>query len=332
MASLASLSSINSPSGRGANALSLILTKSLFLQYMESQSGYELDATNFRYRTYVPGSSLKVRPVGTGYSATALTPTAEQIGSLAFLGDSVTIDVTYQRDADKKLNTVDMWLQGELRERMVSYGPGLEIQMFNGSGASNNMKGLKNILNGTDDVPGFTGHKGVVNAKTYQSGSAVSFDMTTVTAAQAAKFKEMMNLVIGEVDNPTAIVCNRAAAGRITTFADALKVASTNSDYAGFGSRVKEYDGIPIIVLNDGAILNDEPDDTSGSALTNTTSIYVMGVGEGILSQATNSGLYYQDYDSPTNEQKNQEWWEYAGQWKVASKNSVRRIRNLKIV
>jgi hypothetical protein len=326
MPSLVSLSQINSPSGRGAGALATMLTKSAFLRYLDAQGAFELGGSTFNHKAIIAGSSLKTRAAGSAFSQTALTPASNQTTSQKIMGDSVKIDATYLRDAQKGLINIDAWLKGELAERLSGFGKEVEVALFAGAGSGSTFKGLAAILDGSTDVPGFTSHKGVVDANDYDSGDY--FDLSTITTSQCAKFKEMLNIVISTVDNPTAICVNRSMYGRLNTIADLLKVGGTSLDE--FGNRVKMYDGITILPLADGAIPNDEDDD-NGTPVGQTTSIYVMGAAEAQCSIVTNSGLFYQDYDAPNASQQNEEWYEMSGAWKIQMKDSIRRIRFIKL-
>lgn len=325
---LAELSQINSPSGRGVNLAADILKNSQFLQFMEESSGYDLDSTNFTYNVVEAGSSLKDRAINASFSTTALTPGQPLAGTQAIMGDEVKFDTTYKRDAERGLGNAALFFEREFNRRKVNYAGEIEQKLFAGSGASGQFRGLRTILNGTDNVPG-TSTTCVINAKNYAPSGATSFDMTSATAANAARFKEMLNDIRYMVPGLQGIVVNRTLAGRITTFGDVLKLGTSTTN--GFGTQIKEIDGLKIIVVTNAAIPNNEPDD-AGTPANVTTSIYPIVPGPGRCALKTNSGITYWDYDQPDNTQSETEWWEMAGSWAIETADSVLRIRNLKIV
>ncbi len=327
MSTLAPLSNLRD-SDRGRAMLAIILTASPFLRFLEANSAFEEDATNFDWLPVSGTSSAQARDIGGSYTATQETPGSRLAGLLAMHGDAQMIDESHLADAARGLRDVPVWFQKQLVRKGTSFGEAFEGLLFNGTGTGTplQIKGLLNILDGTTDLPGFSGKKGVIDARTY-GGSGVSFDLSGST--NDAAFLEGLELSLGEVDNPTGIVANRKLAARITTIAHRSRKIDITQDQ--FGQRITTYDGVPIIQVKDGTIKNDEKDNTPTTPLTNTTSYYIMSPGEQRVSLVTNSGVDYHEHDHPDNKEVNKERWEIRSAWKIEQEVAIRRVRNIKI-
>lgn len=326
MATLAQLSNINSPSGRGNEALALLLSRSPLLKFFEANSAWEEDSTNFHYQVATSGSSVKTRTIGANFSRSTVAPSDPLNNVLAVCGDAVQIDVSHLADEKRGLGTTAKFLEKELTRRIIGYANAFERIIMKGDPDDDEMKGFINILDGVTDVPGFTGSKRVIDAADYGAGN--SFNLKNLTDTQVAKFLEMLQFAISEVENPTGIVCNRSLAFRINTIARRKNVSGVVA--GAFGEQYNTFNNLPIIVANDTAITNDEPDDT-GTPVEETTSLYIMSPAEMNLSIVTNSGLEWIDYDAQEAAEKNLEKWEIRSQIKIENDKSIIRVRNLKV-
>lgn len=168
MATLASLSRINSPSGRGRQAVGMLLQESPFLRFMESQSGWELQATSATWQPDdLSNKTISPRAIGAGAQSAAqnVAPSSVVASALYAYNANFDIDQSYIADQSLKLATMDAFLLKELRRRIRALATTMEAEIMKGSGADGAMKGLKTILNGTDSLPGYASVTRVVNAQ-----------------------------------------------------------------------------------------------------------------------------------------------------------------------
>lgn len=323
---LKALSTINSPSGRGNDALGVLLQESPFLRFLEENSGWEEDATNYDFLpTPYDLLTIEERTAGNSYTAAAVSPNSRQTGSLYFQGASIDIDISYLADAQRGLRDIPTWFTKELRSRMKQFSVGYEKLLFQGTGVDGQIKGLKTIIAGSD-IPGYTGTTCLENAQEVTAGSTKSCDISSST--NFAKFMEWLWKKINSIDRPMGLVMNRALYARMWTIARKEQVLSETRDM--FGMPIAKYNGIPMIPVLDTTILNTEPDDT-GTPVNETTSLYIMSPGEQRLSLVSNSGLYWMDYDHLENNEQGREKWEIRAAWKIEEPLAISRIRNIKL-
>jgi hypothetical protein len=329
MAGLKQISRINSPSGRGNDALAVLLQESPFLRFIDENSGWELDALNFNWLpTDITSKTLAARAVGSPYTHQTASPTTAQTGSQAIYGAAVDIDIANKDDADQKLRGIDQWFIKELRYRIKQIAAAFELALFTGTGQDSALKGLSVILNGTTALPGYTGVYNVADAQEVTGGSTVSCDLKTNRNNDAA-FCEWLYLQLSNVDNIAGLVMNPAMAARLSTIGKNLNYYGEGKD--SFGIPYTTFAGVPIKQALSTSILNTEDDDTDTTPLENTTSIYLMSPGEQKLSIVSNCGLYYKDYPHMEAAESVSEKMELRGTWKIEDTRSIRRIRNIKI-
>jgi hypothetical protein len=330
MGLLAALSRINSPSGRGKQALGLLLQHSPFLQFMETHSGWELDATKFNWQPEdLSAKTIAARTIGAGAQSAAqniaITDLVADI--LAAYNANFDVDASYVADVERKLANMDAYMLKELRRRIRQLAIYLENECFLGTGSDGRMKGLKVILDGTTALPGYTGVTRVEDAQIITGGSTKSCDLTVRTNDD--KFIGQLRHWISKVPGCAGILCSPAMGALLDTIARTKYAAGETRDL--FGKPVTTFNGTPIVPVLDTSITNDEPDNTTPTALTTTTSLYLVAPGEGSLSLVTNSGLEYTDFDLQEGKQSNREKMEIRLKWKIEVPESVLRIRNFKI-
>lgn len=326
MATLRDLSTINSPSGRGRDGLGVVLQSSPFLAFMETTSGWEEDATVFDWLPVATAlATIDARGIGGSYTAMNAAPGTRLTGQLAMHGGSVDIDISHLADARRGLRDVDAWFAKELQVRLKAFAVGYEKLLFEGTGESNQIKGLRNIINGSD-LPGFTDTTRLADAQEAVGGSAKSCDLTNTN--NYGKFIEYLYAQIVKVDNPAGLVMNTSLYARMWTIARKEQILGETRDL--FGVPVATFNGIPMIRVLDGTITNSEPDNDT-TPKNETTSLYIMSPGERRVSLVTNSGLYWIDYDHVDNKESGREKWEIRAAWKVEDPMSVLRVRNIKV-
>jgi hypothetical protein len=329
MGNLAGLSRINSPSGRGRDALGILLEESPFLRFLESNSGWELGATKFQWQPEdVSEKTIAARAIGAGAQSVAqdIAITDLEADILAAYNANFDIDASYLADVDRKLANMDEYMLKELRRRIRYLAIYLEKEMFQGTGQSNRMAGLAVILDGSD-LPGYDGITRVENAQDVTGGSTTSCDLTVRTNDNA--FIEFLGIMLAKVNNPQGIICSPQAAARLDTIARVNYMAGETRDL--FGRPVRTYAGIPIVPVLATTITNDEDDDDYPSVNEDTTSLYIPSLGEQRLSVVTNSGLEYVDFDLQEGKQSNREKVEIRGKWKIETPEAILRIRNIKV-
>lgn len=326
MATLAALSNLNG-STRGQAALGILLERSFILRFLEQQSAFEEAGTQFETQPIAGEGTLQTRPIGGAFTPTLKLPGARIAGQLAIYGDKIQIDRTHLDDAARGLSSMDVWLEAEARMRVRDLASKLDSALMDDPGTGTTMRGLARILDGTP-LPGFGGVTGVLDARAF-GGAGTSFDLTAGAAtAQHDAFIEGLQQALVRVPDAAALVVSRRLGARLSTLARRAHMNGEARDL--FGRPVQTFDGVPIYVVSDTAITATEP--SNSSAPTNdTTSIYVLAPGEGKLSIATNSGLYYREWDHLETKETNQEMFEMRMAWKIEDAESALRIRNIKI-
>lgn len=326
MATLASLSTLNG-SARGQAALGILLERALMLRFMEQNSAFELDGTNFDSYPVTGVGSLQTRPIGGAFTPTLKLPGERLPGQLAIYGDKIQIDITHRADAARGLRDLDVWLEREASARVRDIAAKLDKAILDDPGTGTTMKGLGRILDGTA-LPGFGGPTGVKDARDF-GGSGDSFDLTAAAATgQHDAFIEGLQQALFMVPDVKGIVVNRRMGARISTLARRAHMNGEARDL--FGRPITTFNGVPIYTVSDTSVTATEPSN-GGTPALNTTSVYLMSPGERKLSLVTNSGLYYQEWDHLETKESSQEMFELRMAWKVEDPESVLRIRNIKL-
>lgn len=320
----------NVTSARGRAVVNNILSNSKYFQVLSVLKGFELDTTISNYIPFSYNSTLATRELGNSFSYTVTTPPNAQSITQAIAGEVVLIDKSYVRDAAIKGTAIEKWLQTELVRRSVAYGRLMDVELTKGSGTSGAIKGLKAILNGTTNIPGFS-TTGVVNAANYSTISGAKhldlrLDQTNFEK-EATAFREMLQKITSELDDANVLVCNNTMWSRISTIAGKLNLLSSPTNEL---LKTPSVGQLNTIVIPDLAYPNDEPDDTTPTALNVTTSIYLLSVRTGALSLVTN-GFDYREADYMEMKEASEEKWEMGVAWKIENQNAVRRIRNIRV-
>lgn len=302
--------------------------KSPFIKWLDSRSGFQEDATDFIWTPYPDATgAVKTRTVNNNYTIDEiLNPNANQTGSLAFHGGGFKVDASIQSDVDRGLRDRDIWHDRKLRKLFDKWVVAYEALLFNGSGASGNIKGLKNIINGTDNLPGYSVTR-YVNAASALPNTPDFFDLSDNTNFNA--FIEMMINVLAMVPDGTPIIMNKQFKARLTTIG-ARNQRVPRVDEALRNNLVDQLEVNPIIGVSKDTISNIEPD-KAGTPVNQTTSMYLLDPSEENLALITNSGLFFRHWDDTDNDQSNLTWWEMRCQWLIENTDSVLRLGNIKL-
>lgn len=327
MPTIASLSTIYSPSGRGKDALARFLEGSPVARSFEQFGAWDREDFTFFWEPLRETSTAPARAIGASYTPENRTPRDKVTQTQRIHGDATEMDIAHLADANS--GGSDIMIADRVGEKVAVYAESWESDIFNATGEDNTYYGLKTILDGETELPGYPGVFRVKDAASVSSVSgAKSLDVSTA-AGQKALF-ELIRKELKDVRNPTCIYMNPSLAGRLETGGyETGRLSGNITDL--FGKPIRTFDGVPIIETLDTTILLDEPDNTPTTALENTTSLYVVGFVPKRMSIATNSGFYYTDYDHAQAKEKGKEMWEIRAAWKIREPKRIKRIRNIKL-
>lgn len=322
MARIGQLSNLRG-SQRGAATLAKLLLVSPLLRFLDAQGGWELDASAYQYKVKEGSMTVQARALGGSYTSATLTPVGSQTGNLYMHGCQIDIDQSHIADDAKGLNNLGNWIDNEWPEEVDSFARLYEALLVKGTGVSTQIPGLKTILDGTTNIPGF-GITGVINAKD-AAASGNSLDLASSTNYDP--FVEYLTLWMTQVENATGILMSPRLKARMYTIAKKQGILGQALDQ--FGRPVDTFNGVAMISLLDTSILHTEPDDT-GTPVNNTTSLYIIAPAEKNISLVSNSGVDFEDYDKLESKQSGRLKAEIRAAWKIQKKNAVRRVRNIK--
>jgi hypothetical protein len=325
MALLSTLSDIVSPSGRGALAFASLKKKSKLVSLLDKRSAFELGATSNLWKPTKVQDAMQTRAIDGAYSSDTTVSFADNVpDALRFIGGKLKWDNTYAADVKNGQNNINF--DEQIGDIFNLFAENVDGKWMAGTGTSPDFIGLTKILNGTDDLPGFTGYKGVYGAEAQMSGTTPkSFNFLTATDKEIIR---ATNLWLSYCENPTDILMNQAVYS-VYMALGFVKVAYT-MEPNNVGSSLETLFGVPITVLNDTAIPNTETklDGTVGATDKNT-SMYITSLGEKSCSMITNSGLFYRDHDSVESKQAQVEEFEIRSNWRIRKKKSAVRINHL---
>lgn len=326
---------------QGRNLIATMLGKSTFLAAIEASDAFQLEPTEFKFRTYMDSANLRTMAEGGAYDHNkTLDPTVTETNDkLAFYYDSFKVSTTRNIDAKKGLDNRDVWLSKTRTEIHNSFTKQITKAILTDDGTNNTMKGLFKRLDGTNRLKGFENttkfpetdtwdYTRVVNAKEWAKNptTATSLDVT-IGGADYSGFFEMINNAIFLGDGLKYICVSEAFLPRFLTIARELKL--TDYSYL-FNQRVNTVAGLTVIPLRNDILTKTEPDDTKTTPKNETTSLYFLSPEENRLSLATNSGVFYYEFDHRENEQKDLEVMGINMNWKIEDPRSILRVRNIK--
>lgn len=329
MATLSQLSQIDNQ--RGREALGYILQYSPLLRFYEEQSAFAEGGTTFDSMPVDADGTVQTRVLGGSYTSNDLGLPTRIPQALGFHGDQLDIDRSIVADAERGLRSVEAYINKFFPLKVKYWVEGMERLVMNGTGVKDNsgreMKGLSVILDGQTDLPGFTGHTGVIDAVDFLSTSPNAFDLTD--EANWDDFMEGMEQLMYMV-GATGILLNRQLGSKMTTIARKNHIQGERRD--AFGNPIDQYDAADLVRLNDGSITNTESDNAS-TPNDVTTSLYLVRPAEGEQDIVTNSGLEFEDYDGQKVQEKQSTrmTWEMRCENNITDKWSILRVRNIKV-
>lgn len=328
---LKSLSEFNGDQVRGVETLGYILEASPVLRALDTLSAWEESALTGLWTPTNDSSTVTYRALD---SSDAPSYTDESLDAqisytLKVMTATSQRDMLRMVDEQRGHGTAERDWNNKLKARARNWGKSIDSELFVGTGQTTHLKGLSTILDGTNNIPGFSETR-VVNAadKSVTSGAKI-FDWTlggTSFERQCDAFIEGFDYWKSLVDNPNVIFCNSKLKSRITTAARMKSMYSQITDIYGY--TLDTIAGIPIVQVLDTTILNTEPDSQDTPA-NDSTSLYIGSLGELKTSLVTNSGFYYMSWNNPNNSYKGQERWEMSVGWKIEEPKSILRVRNI---
>lgn len=321
MANLATVSELRG-SDRGRDLLGILLEESPLLRFLDQQSAFYEDATDYQFRVVERSNSAKTRTRGGDYTETDEAPDTLLNGSLAFHGDKVHVDHSDQADASRGLRDLARWLDDVMSERGIEFAEDYEVKLMNGDPTSDEIEGLSELLNGADNPPGMSSTL-VVDAVDWLSTSPNSFDLSDET--NWGTFIENLMVELRRL-SANGILLNPEFYGRMYTIAQEKHILGESRDQ--FGNPIDTFGPYPLVPLVDDAIPNNEPDNDVGN---DTTSLYPIRAGEQRVDVVTNSGLEFWDLGDLQEQEANGIKFEIRGQWRIKKSRYIRRVRNFKL-
>lgn len=314
---------------RGQEALANMIAISPFLRAMDAigGGGWQEGPLNNDFHPVNPSLTLQARNLDGSYSSLAITPEAKQTDTQRFHGFQIDVDQAHLADDARGLMPLASWFPDQLKEEVQQFGRLFEKGAFQGTGAGTPtvLKGLGTILDGTTDLQGYTGVKGVINGEDYDAGQ--SFDLTVIDAATANQFLEALELWAAEVEGANVMFCHPKLGAKIGSMYRMLHGNPESRDM--FGQKIDVIASLPLVrLLKETVMLTEANADESA---TDTTSLYIVNLGENLTSMMTNSGLEYEEYDMLQDKQSGREKGEIRSNWRLKRKDCIRRVRHLKV-
>lgn len=310
------LSQISTVQNMGATVLSDVLDKSQFLRL----AAFREDGTDYVKHPATNRDEPDFRPKSGDYLPPENDNPDISLGELKFLGKEAILEKSYKIDAQKGLMNLDLYKRRILKRHGYAMSRGIDKMTFAGDGAASNILGFNALLNGADNVPGFSDTM-------VQDAPNGSLDLTDV--ANWPDFLEILDEIQEDVPNATMIACNGALKAKLNTVGREQNSIGDGRD--AFGRPFSTFNGIPIVRLNDGAITNTEA--SGGGTVTNdTTSLYVIRFEEvDGACLPSNSGFQFTNFpelEESVNEKARMELYYDID---IEAPDAIRRLRYLKV-
>lgn len=277
---------ISSLTQRAAGLLAKMVELSPLLQYAEFRKDYSTGITVPDKNSF---SSSAARAVNAPVQKDNQVPTPVTV-ALALYGREIGVDDLYKKDAELTGSPLGLlrWLDRQLAGLAVKLANEIQIDMIQGTAASNRMLGIGNFVKDAA-AGGQTTALGFTTAELAAMNSQVSLQLNT-TANQDA-FVEILFKQLAAVPGANAILCNANLAARLTTIAKRLGAAGETVN--SFGVPATTFNNVPIVSLDTNTITQTESDGTNNDC----TSAYIVRFSEELgVCFATNSGFYFQDF------------------------------------
>lgn len=307
------ISQISTLTGDGAAVLRDFLVKTQFGRLAQ----FREDGTDYMKYELSERSDASFRPKNGDYGTPEDDNPSPELGELKFLGKEAQLDKSYKIDAEKGDLNLTRYKMRLLKRRAYALARSFDKLSWTGDGTGSNITGLATILNGTN-VGGF-GDTFVLDGN--------DIDLTNTTNYDA--FMRMLDEALEEVPGANVIAVN----GKLKSIINTVGRKSGNIDRMkdAFGRPYNTYNDIPVVRLNDGAILNSERN--KADTADETTSLYIMRMEEidGICL-SSNSGLQYTGFPELEAKVTEKARMEIYYNWTIEAPDAVRRLEHLKVV
>lgn len=310
----------------GELVLGTIMEESPIINEFDKYKAFEPAPTEFEFRPATDVANIQARDRNGSYTRTAIAPQERIPGAQFMLGDAILVDETDKRDIDRGFIDLNDHFKRRYTERLRSFGKGLDAKLANGSGTGTpaELKGILTILDGINDIPGYSGVKGVVDAATLLPAGD-SLDLSNKDNWDA--FLEAIPIWLALVPDCKGMWMNQHLAARITTMARKSTILNYGVSKDEFNNEVETLNRVPIRIMKDTSFTNTEVDN---NATNNTTSILFANPGQGKFSVKTNGSISCKAYD-PDDLQSVGWSFEFSGAISIENRRAVLRARNIKL-
>jgi len=284
------LAQISSLSDRGQGVLGGMLTVAPLLQHAE----FRMDAsTHFVVKDADSHTNSAARAEGAAAGQRDAQVPSVVADSLSLYTREITIDRVRELDASNGIMApAGLRMFGDRRIRGLADKMAVEVQndMIAGLGASYHMLGLSTLIKDAA-AGGQTAALNFSQAELAAMNHQISLQLNTTPNQDS--FVESLEKKLAAVPGANAILCNVNLAARLSTIARRLGAAGESMNT--FGTKVRTFNGVPIVPLPVGAIPQTESDGSNADC----TSLYIVRFAEDQgLCYSTNSGLLFKDWDS----------------------------------
>lgn len=272
--------------GRSAGILSKILEVTPLFQYAEFRKDPS-EYGNIPDKSTFSGSAARAEGSAAQKDAQVPTPAYKK---LSIYEREITIDNL--RKLDSRItgspNGLKLFGDRQLNALAVKLAQEVQIEMIQGTDASNRMLGIGNFVKDAA-AGGQTAALGFTTAE--QAAMNVQIALQLNTTANQDTFVESLFKQLASVPGANAIICNANLGARLTTIAKRLGAAGETLN--SFGIPVNTFNNVPICVVDTNTITQTESDGTNSDC----TSMYIVRFAEELgVCFVSNSGFYFEDF------------------------------------
>jgi len=312
---------ISSLSQRAAGLLGKMLELSPLLQYAEFRKDY---STGINVPDKSTFTNSAARAVNASLQKDNQTPNPTLV-SLALYGREIGVDDLYKKDAELSGSPLGLlrWLDRQLGALAVKLANEIQIDMIQGTNASNRMLGLGTFVKDAA-AAGQTAALGFTTAEQAAMNTQVSLQLNTT--ANQETFVETLFKQLATVPGANAIICNTNLAARLTTIAK--KMGAAGESVNSFGVPATTFNNVPIVAVDTNTITQTESDGTNNDC----TSLYIVRFAEELgVCFATNSGFYFQDFQDYQNSPQGVSRLQFFLNLVVERTDAMRRLSRIRL-
>lgn len=245
--------------------------------------------------------------------------------SLALYTRELEIDNLRKLDANVNQGGGALRLFADNRLAGLAVKMATEIQddMLSGSGSSNKMLGLLNIVKDAN-AAGQTSVMGFTTAELAAMNTDVSLQLNT-TANQDA-FVETLYKEMSKVPGCNAILCNVNLAARMTSMGK--RIGAAGETINEFGTQVKTFNGVPIVPLPTTSMGQAESDGTNSDCCSLIVTRFSEQLGLGFN---TNSGFSFTDFENAESTPSGRARMEMFLQTALDRTDALRRLSRIRL-